>query len=589
MATNKIELLLSANDQATAALKNVSGGLGDMQTAVRQLLPLLGSVGAALGVREIIDSAVAWDGYEKALTAITGSGAGARKELDYIWETADRLGVGVNGLADSWVKFMAAAKGTVLEGQAARDVFEAVTQATVRLGLSSDETRGALNAVQQMMSKGKVSAEELRQQLGERVPGAFQLFAKAAGVSTAELDKMLQSGKVGIDILPKVADELNKVYGSAGQAESARQAMERFGNAVEKFKLELSAAGVLDVFIGAMKALQETLGDQRTIESIRGIGQSFEGIASGSGPALVVALEGVVKGFQLLAIGGQTTITALQLVGDIMASVGAAVAFAAEGDFKEAWEILQDSTPADNFNRNMDALEKSTSAFWGAADKAAGGARTLGDEAKAAAGKTGELTTATGAATAATAKDADTKKALADEAKKAAEQIEKQRQEAVKLALEMEKIASNERIKKMELLIGLQTERLRGDVEVAKQIIGTLNTSIQSTGDLLGGLFGTLLNATKGGSWSAQRAIEDQIKRENDRRDQAFESQKKLTDAQVEALRAKTKALNEGKGLINITLDGVEPELETILWKIVDRVQAKVNEEASELLIGVGI
>ena len=37
-----------------------------------------------------------------------------------------------------------------------------------------------------------VQAEELRGQIGERLPGAFSTFAQAIGVSTAELDDMSQ-------------------------------------------------------------------------------------------------------------------------------------------------------------------------------------------------------------------------------------------------------------------------------------------------------------------------------------------------------------------------------------------------------------
>ena len=41
------------------------------------------------------------------------------------------------------------------------------------MGLSADQTSGVLLALQQMISKGTVQAEELRGQLGERLPGAL--------------------------------------------------------------------------------------------------------------------------------------------------------------------------------------------------------------------------------------------------------------------------------------------------------------------------------------------------------------------------------------------------------------------------------
>ena len=80
----------------------------------------------------------------------------------------------------------------------------AVSKAATTLGLSSSEADGALLAVSQMMSKGTVQAEELRGQLGERLPGAFQIAARAMGVSTSELGKMLEAGQViAEDFLPQ--------------------------------------------------------------------------------------------------------------------------------------------------------------------------------------------------------------------------------------------------------------------------------------------------------------------------------------------------------------------------------------------------
>ena len=59
--------------------------------------------------------------------------------------------------------------------------------------------KSAMRATSQVFSKGKVSAEELRQQLGERLPGAFTLFADSMNLTPAELDKALEQGKVTLE------------------------------------------------------------------------------------------------------------------------------------------------------------------------------------------------------------------------------------------------------------------------------------------------------------------------------------------------------------------------------------------------------
>lgn len=86
-------------------------------------------------------------------------------------------------------------KGTALEGQATRDIFDAVGIAATVMNLSAEQSEGAFLALSQMASKGKVQAEELRGQLGERIPGALNIAARAMGVTQAQLNDMLDKGK----------------------------------------------------------------------------------------------------------------------------------------------------------------------------------------------------------------------------------------------------------------------------------------------------------------------------------------------------------------------------------------------------------
>ena len=113
---------------------------------------------------------------------------------------------------------------------------------------------------------------------------------------------------------------------------------------------------------------------------------------------------------------------------------------------------------------------------------------------------------------------------------------------------------------------------------------GMANT-ITSTGDLLGGLFGMLAEGDLdiGARWD----IEDQIRKESEMRKDAHESQMKLNEAQKDYMEAKTDAIESGEGLINITADGLEPEIEAFMWKILEKIQIRANEESSEFLLGV--
>ena len=101
------------------------------------------------------------------------------RQNEFLTRIANRYGVEILGLSNQYTQFQAAAQGTILEGKKAQNIFESVTRASSMLGVSADDTQGILKALGQMMSKGKIQAEELRGQLGDRMAGAFKLFADA--------------------------------------------------------------------------------------------------------------------------------------------------------------------------------------------------------------------------------------------------------------------------------------------------------------------------------------------------------------------------------------------------------------------------
>ncbi len=169
-----------------------------------------------------------------ALKAATGSAAGARREFQFLVDTSRELSLDLSSVGIQFAQLAAAARGTSLAGKGVRDIFKAVSTAALVLGLSSEQTTGALRALQQMISKGTVQAEELRGQLGERIPGAFQIAARAIGVTTRELGKMLEQGLViAEELLPLMAVELEKTF-----SPQVEEAVEQIGAAIQGLKTE---------------------------------------------------------------------------------------------------------------------------------------------------------------------------------------------------------------------------------------------------------------------------------------------------------------------------------------------------------------
>ncbi len=227
---------------------------------------VLAGLSIAAFAKSVFDAGAAMDSMERSFTAITGNSTAASAEMFFLREEADRLGQSFYDLAPQFKQIAAAARGTALEGEQTREIFSAITEASTALGLSSDETSGALNALSQMISKGTVQAEELRGQLGERLPGAFQIAARAMGVSTQELGKMLEQGEVlATDLLPKLADELHNMYGTAAETtglESARSAVNRLSGAWTDFKVNLFHSEPAVIGINAVTAALKEMSDE---------------------------------------------------------------------------------------------------------------------------------------------------------------------------------------------------------------------------------------------------------------------------------------------------------------------------------------
>lgn len=150
------------------------------------------------------------------LIAVTGSSAAANLELDFIRNTAQRLGADLPSLAQGYSKFSAAVSTSGVSAEETRRIFVAFTEAGTAMGLPAHEMTGIFNALGQMFSKGNVQAEELRGQLGERLPGAFNLAAQAMGMTTVELNKALDMGQVlASDMVPRLASVVQAKFGGS--------------------------------------------------------------------------------------------------------------------------------------------------------------------------------------------------------------------------------------------------------------------------------------------------------------------------------------------------------------------------------------
>jgi TP901 family phage tail tape measure protein len=185
-----------------------------------------------------------------------------------------------------------------------------------------------------------------------------------------------------------------------------------------------------------------------------------------------------------------------------------------------------------------------------------------------------------------TQKAKDTLDALTQSGKLSVDQLLELTKISNDFKVAMEEIASNERIKNIEFAVSLKTAQLETDMERVKAAFASIDSTITSTGDLLGSLFG---NLTSTDDRFKEMAIQEQIDLENKRRQEALDIQKQLAEAEIERIKAQTAALNRGDALITIEGDGLEPELEAFMWKILGKIRTRANAEFADYLLGLGV
>lgn len=206
--------------------------------------------------------------------------------LDFVNRLSNKYGQDVITLTQSYAQFIAACKNSSLSLKDQEKIFESITRAAGAFGMSEARMGDTMNAIIQMVSKGKISMEELRRQLGNNLPGAVSLMAKAAGVSVAQMEKMISDGKLLSDeILPQFADELNKATANAN-FDNLQISLNKFKNQwtalVDKIGAKDIYKGLVDNATGALKNLADNSTMYATI-----IKSSLWG-ALGSGLAVIL-------------------------------------------------------------------------------------------------------------------------------------------------------------------------------------------------------------------------------------------------------------------------------------------------------------
>ena len=336
-----------------------------------EVLSLIAAYGGFYGVVNLLGQVLgAYQKLEAAQARLNVANGGnldkSAEDMDFLRRTADRLGVDLGTLAQEYSKFSIATLGTNLAGEKTRKIFLSVAEAARVNRSSNEELSGVFVALTQIVSKGAVQMEELRQQLGDRLPGALQIMASGLGVTTAELIKMMAAGEVTSDALVPFAEELDRRFGPGlGDALAGTTvALGRLQNAAFQALVQFGEGGFIDSFTALANKLTALIQSADfgafianasaafsvLIDALGVVVDNFQlfiAVAAGfAGLKLAPLLIGVAAGFGEIAKATKGAIASQIAIRAAMGATGGAAGVAAVGltGFRAALTALVSST-----------------------------------------------------------------------------------------------------------------------------------------------------------------------------------------------------------------------------------------------------
>lgn len=237
------------------------------------------AVGAIVSfTKSVIDATVKVEGLRKAIEFTSQSLAGGAANFAFIEKLADRLGLPLVAAAEGFKTFSAAASRAGYTVMQQRQMFTDLSKAMAALQLDAQSAGLVFFGFGQLMSKNKVSAQELYHQIGERLPIAMEAAQIAAAkitgqlkVTSGELIKLVEDGKLlSTEFAPEFTKALGELSKNGAYVETLGKDVNRLETAWEKFKVSLgdnrligfavrALTGLLDVFDGIASRISYTI------------------------------------------------------------------------------------------------------------------------------------------------------------------------------------------------------------------------------------------------------------------------------------------------------------------------------------------
>ena len=225
-------------------------------------------------LKGIIDTTTRMDLLQKSLYGLTKS----TQDWQYVQNQAFATGTKFETVAKGYRNFFSAARMAGFDKSNIQDMYSGILLSSRAIGASPQQTEGALLALEQMLSKGTVSMEELRRQLGNAIPGAFEIAAKSMNMTTKEFNDFVKKGQLASNIfVPKFVKALVDEYGGGMEQirKSTSFALTNLENAWVKLQMEFMSGRTGQEFAKAINELTEFLTSDDVIIFIQQLSKLF--------------------------------------------------------------------------------------------------------------------------------------------------------------------------------------------------------------------------------------------------------------------------------------------------------------------------
>lgn len=260
--------LQKATNDATKSVNRFTGRTEKASKSLKKSFSSLNTLLAAGAVagfsRSVVNTSIQMEKLNALMLSAVGVGGDVNAEFERLVRLSDDLGLEFSNTAETFAQFSAAARASGLEMDIVRDVFDETAKAGRAMNLTAADMSGVFTALTQIAGKGVVSMEEMRQQLGERVPIAMSAMADGLDMSVAKLTELISSGKLaageGLQALAKGFRENDDLAASfAESTDSVSATINRAKNALFNFQLQLAESGAVNLFSTAIEGIGDAL------------------------------------------------------------------------------------------------------------------------------------------------------------------------------------------------------------------------------------------------------------------------------------------------------------------------------------------